>query len=132
MKNWKLLQKAYKFKPWDYGFMLDLERACYEQMIPYYEKYGHLVNHEEVARDLKLAIKLIDIITEDDVAYDMAESSEVDKWQFYLTKYINTKNSSRFGLSKLDQPVLVNGLRVKKALYLYHKLRYYKLRTWWD
>lgn len=78
---------------------------------------------------INLAISLISIILEEDNFLDCSEG----KW--IMNKYVNTRNSNRFGFSDrnlVTHPVIKNGLRQEKAWHLYHKLRLYHLREWWD
>lgn len=125
--------EAARFRPWDYGFVLALEKACFGNMIPYFGKHGHLVNSDMTVRDLKLAVRLIDIITGDDSAYE-ADFSNAKTCLSKLTKHVNARNRKRFVpyWPEKVSPAVLDGLRQQKAFHLYHKLRYYRMRKWWD
>lgn len=57
-----------------------------------------------------------------------------------MERYVNIKNASRFNPKWISShfygpdtgALMKDHLRVEKAWHLYHKLRQYKLRTWWD
>lgn len=129
--NRKLINSAIKFQPFDYGYLLNLEKEALSRMYEYFKVSRIAVGNEIVERDIKLALKLLDIILEIDTAIAYYE----DDTQ-YMIKYVNIRNSHRFH-NKSDSinytiPYLKNYLRIEKAWYLYHKLRYNRMKTWYD
>lgn len=123
-----LIKKAHKFQPWDYGFNLELEQEMLRDMYAFWSSDKPIsVGSERVAREINLAINLLDIILENNHSYDVFTDKSL--------KYVNIRNSLRFtplkGLCGNDL-VFKDIVRQEKAWYLYNKLRYYRMRTWWD
>lgn len=125
-KNKKLIKAALNFKPYDYAFLLEIEKEALIKMANYFETSNIAVGDEIVYRDLKLAIKLLDIILENDSAYNYSDKS--------MRKYVNIKNVKRFFSvsGDFESAIMKDVLRCEKAWYLYSKLREYKTRTWWN
>lgn len=130
-KKRKLIQAALSFEDWDYGFNLRVEQEMYKSMYRFYSGNKAIKpvssHYAEVARDLKLAINLLDIIADETSIYKDG----------ILYCYINTKNANRFVKYKIPEDksykeLLLCDLRKQKAFYLYNKLRLYKMETWWD
>ena len=126
-------------KPWDYGYLLQLEKYKMSEMIRYFSKYKGFFGWENVVRDLKICVKLIDIINEEDDAYNawLNTSYSINHYKVPFPKYINIRNKNRFLTSdylnqnsKIYQGQLAY-YRSTKALYLYNKIRTYKMRSWW-
>lgn len=56
-----VVKAAVKFEPWDYGFILDMERAALEKMRDYIRDKGiHIIRDSE---RINLTISLLDIYT---------------------------------------------------------------------
>lgn len=127
-KNKKLLKLASNFKPFDYGFVLELERQGLKQIADYLAKSQIAEGSEDWAKEIRLALKLLDIADGRDSAYSYW-SSCVDN----MTVYVNTKNGNRF-LPNQDysKNIIKNVLREEKAWFLYHKIRCERMRKWWD
>ena len=106
--NKKLIKLASNFKPWDFGFNLEIEREMLNRMYEFYSSDKPVtVGSERVAREVKLAIKLLGIIMGEDRAVSWTEISNIHGWK--LNKYVNT---SRFGIFfKLDEPITKDQLR---------------------
>lgn len=132
-KNKSLIKEAMKFYPFDYGFVLSIEKQALIRMYEYFKVSRIAEGDEIVEKDLKLALKLLDIVLEIDSAYhcDLRPRSEG-----FIDRHINIKNLKRFCPKAADlnwnTPVLKNYLRVEKAWYLYNKLRFERMRDWWD
>lgn len=146
---YKVLRKVYDF---DYWGVLIVERHQLERLrdsIAYYN------NHVEAERDVEkinTALKLLDILEENGCSKRIGKPFEFKKLDnsFYelvndpdvtytIPVYVNTRNSQRFWdfeKSKFEDPNMGNlfkdDLRLKKAWYLYHKMRLYFMRSWWD
>lgn len=129
-------------KPWDWFYLLNLERAKLREMSSYTKKHHRYLNWELSVRDMEICIKLIDIILEQDKPYKgwlHNNFRENFKEQTPFPVYVNTKNVSRFKLKGvIDKyknspiyPSILSDVRVTKALYLYNKIRNYKLFKWW-
>ena len=128
-KKRKLIQAAFSFEDWDYIFNLRVEQEMYKSMYRFYscnkENKPMSLNYKEIAKDLKLAIDLLDIIVDNTSIYK----------DVYC--YINTKNAYRFVKYKIPEnesykKLVLWDLRQQKAWNLYNKLRLYKMNTWWD
>jgi hypothetical protein len=127
-------------KPWDYGYLLQLEKYKMSEMMRYFAKNQRFVGWEDVVRDLRICIKLIDIINEADDAYKawLHTSYGINHHEVLFPKYINTRNKHRFLTndylnqnSRVYQGLLAH-YRSIKALYLYNKIRTYKMCKWWS
>ena len=136
--------------PYDYGYLLELEREKLKDMYEYFSNANIIENEWIRARDCKLAIALLDIILGDDSSYDVyfAEGTKIGEGRYVIRKYVNDSNINRFldryvckkyriESSKKNKdnkfPIIVRDeLRVEKAWNLYCKLREYNLRNWWD
>ena len=131
-KSKKLVKLAEKFQPWDFGFNLEIEREMLNRMYEFYSSDKPVaVGSERVAREVKLAIKLLGIIMEEDSAVSWTEIGNIHGWK--LNKYVNVRNASRFWhFLELEEPTIRDYLRQMKAWYLYNKLRLYRMRTWWE
>ena len=136
-------------KPWDYGFLLKLEQYKIREMCKYFKKSQLVVGWELQVRDLTICDKLIDIILEEDKQYQSwlhsnYNISAKDRWQNKGLKfpiYVNVRNYKRFlPQARYDAtdmvPFLIENfkisLRQRKALYLYNKIRAYRMEHWWD
>lgn len=149
INSWcKLLEKDFD---WDYAFLLEIERKKITEMYDYFKKCTRLDKMPFVARDLRICIKLLDIVLEkddlqlkftkakfnrrDDGLYEMTEGLHITS---YRNLYINTRNASRFCQFKFqdnDSDIEIihkEELRRYKAWRLYNKIRYYKIYSWWD
>lgn len=131
-ENKELIKRAIKFQPWDYSYNLEIEKEMFKKMHEFYSSDKPVsMGYEKVARDAKLAINLLDILLENNKSYVGNFGPKGHK--VVQVKYVNTRNASRFIKDvKFDNPYAIDALRVKKAWYLYSKLRYYKMKTWWD
>ncbi len=138
-KNARLVQLAKNFEPFDYGFCLDIEQEMFRLMYKFFTSDKSVTSDaNQIARDLKLAIKLIDIIQSRDssVALENPEeelSFNPANYKWKSIKYVNTKNAKRFSeLDNFDNPVMKADLREEKAWHLYNLLRFRNCRIWWD
>lgn len=147
-KNKQLLRLSGKFKPWDFGYMLEMEKQMLKQMQEYHSNSNITVDNPEIARQIKWAIKLLNIADETDSAWRSSGPLFKDnngvvgrnpEYKSWLTTYVNTKNWKRFITfpDELHIPDWSNihmqdHLRQMKAWYLYNRLRYLHCFWWWD
>ena len=144
-----VLYRAYDF---DYTSILEVERHQISRVRDCIAKYHSHLNWERDVRNMNLALQLLDIIEEDGEAELLPEGTEhigflengrleFNPESYYkLNRYVNTRNAKRFirDLAYYNFEDPRNGdrnkdqLRVEKAWKLYHKLRPYKTREWWD
>lgn len=134
-------------QPWDYSYLLLIEQCKLKEMAAYFKKSQLTVSWEFQVRDCELCVKLIDIILEKDEASDIWLDENYGeqaiklgmKYEKPFPKYINLKNSKRFlpqvNFDKIN-PNLLNSLmisvRIQKAFHLYHKIRLYRMMSWWN
>ena len=136
--------------PYDYGYLLELEREKLKDMYKYFSTSDIIEDEWVLARDCKLAIALLDIILGDDSSYDVyfAEGAKIGEGRYVIRKYVNDYNIDRFLHPDIckkyriestkknknnNLPIIFRDeLRVEKAWNLYCKLREYNLRSWWD
>ena len=140
-------------KPWDSGFLLKLEQHKIREMIAYFKKHHHLSNWKFVVRDMQICDRLISIVLEEDKHYQgwLDANYGEGKWCYNKEKIkyvrfhikVNTRNSKRFfPLANFNDPIALQhphledgakiSLRQQKALYLYNKIRAYRMQSWWD
>ena len=133
-------------KPWDYCYLLEIEQRKLKEMAEYFKKSQLTVGWEIQVRDCELCVKLIDIILEKTKAYrswlhnnyGQVKQSIKDMRPIPFSIYVNTRNAKRFiHHFHLTNNDLMNQhhkmeLYRRKAMYLYHKIRLYKIETWWD
>jgi hypothetical protein len=103
-------------------------------MLKFFSSSDAWTNTEKVVRDLKLCIKLIDIILERDEDYK--ETIDIILQGKEPLFYTNVKNCKRFHYRwKIENfekyPYLKVELRRVKALRLYNKIRN-NIFLWWD
>lgn len=132
-ENKKLIKEASRFKPSDFSFLLAIEKQALIRMSKYFEVSRIAEGNERVEEEIKLALRLLDIVLEIDCSYHFGFKYKGDGW---VDRYINTKNYGRFWPQANDldlkKPILQDHLRREKAWYLYNKLKYERMRTWWD
>lgn len=124
-----VVKAALNFRPWDYGYILDIEKESFKRL-----KKG-MVSHVGSERDaerIQLAVNLLSIINEEDKKYDYIR----DK----MLVHVNKKNFKRFFIEReypisesfYNSEIFKYNLRQEKAWYLYNKLRLYHMREWWS
>ena len=130
--NWfRLLKDDFDF---DYHYLLEIEQHKLKNMLKFFTSVDAWTNTDKVVRDLKLCIKLIDIILERDEEFEKTIDRILQGKE--PTFYINVKNCKRF-YSRWDvesfenYPPLKTELRRIKALRLYNKIRN-NIFIWWD
>lgn len=144
-KNKKLLKLASKFQPWDWGYMIMLEKQTLKQMQEYHKTAEIIVDSPKIARQIKWALKLLDIADETTSAWHCSGDLYVDNngcvgrnpnYKTWIDTYVNTKNWKRFWplykAPNFETPHNQDYLRQQKAWYIYNKIRFYYLQTWWE
>lgn len=128
LKYWKVIRNTYDF---DYESILEVEKHQLTQLRNCIAKFKSSMSWKDDDRRMKLALKLLNIALEQDNFLLFNNSG------YKLNVYVNTKNYSRFikyseNFKNIDSDLFKDTLRVEKAWYLYNKLRYYWLKSWWD
>lgn len=117
-------------EPWDWEYMLDLEKAKLETMLKYFKKSQIVEDWKIIVRDIKLAIKLIDLIKDEGMS-----NTEWVGHELVDNNVVNRRNAKRFlneSIMNSDYPFRNSYLKTEKVWNLYHKLRLYRMRSWWD
>ena len=145
---YKVLKRAYDF---DFASILDVERHQIIRVRNAITKYQNHVNWKRDVYWMNIALKLLDIMNDGGVeligrGFRIEPSgnglhrvvNDPDS-EWVLSVYVNTSNSKRFIPIEKEKfedtqigPLMKSQLREEKAWYLYHKLRTYKMRPWWD
>src|SRR5574344_2086819 len=86
-----IIRAANKFKPFDFGFLLEIEEQALIYMRDYFRTSKIAVGNERNAELISLAIKLLHIATEQDSSLNISGLNEYE----YL-KYVNNKNTKRY------------------------------------
>lgn len=131
-----------KDEDWDFSYLYQLERLKLKRMFNYFSEKGKYCN-PEISGQISTCIKLLDIILEED-PITLKYLNECNYRPY--PKYVNWKNEERFNLGR-KTPIkeeflkskeniriqfLLESLRRKKAISLYHKLRIRFTDSWWD
>lgn len=134
-----LIKRAVTFEPWDWFYLLDIEKYSLQRMIAYHKKSQLVEGWEQMVSEMECCVRLIEIIQNEKVSF----LERTNSGEYRFTRYVNTKNSARF-LSKFQNEKFeehkqdctveyyLEDLYIAKAQALYHKIRLYKERTWWD
>lgn len=141
---------------WDCGYLIEMERMKLAQMEAHFRDIDTFVGVESVRRDLRLSLRLLDIILEtDDLQIELSPMKmtafrENGKRMYrmegggevlsYRKIYVNTRNASRFVSYEPEQGshseslrlIYREDLRKTKAWFLYNKIRAYRMFTWWE
>ncbi len=144
----KILKTLFKSYPWQESFLYDLERAKMNEMANYLEKADRFVGVEYVVRDIRLCIKMLDIINnETDLFHYDGKLNFIpiengnytikhsDDFKYNCDVYVNTRNIDRFCFNEHEKKWMLRSpheLYIRKAKYLYHKIRYERDNQWWD
>lgn len=132
--HWKVVKEAILGYPFDYCYMWQLERAKLVEMQKFFESSDLTVDDSKIAKEISLAIKLLDIILFED---DLYEYNHKTKEYKCLVK-VNTNNMHRFSkveneeIKKFVIDHMLHKLYITKAKHLYYELMKNKIRTWWN
>lgn len=102
---------------YDYDYLLDTMYYKMERMVAFFNsKYVHIADAKKVAKQIEVAMRLLNIIRGKSVTYDEKE----------LEKIVNTRNWRRYHTSGLY------GLRKEKAWHVFFLYLEHRMRNWWD
>ena len=146
-KTIKAYEKVLKRdKDWDFSYLYELERLKLKRMFNYFSESGGIYCNPEISNQISICIRLLDIILEK----DPITSKYLDEYNYRpYPKYVNWKNEERFNLGRktpikeklleseknlksINVQFLLEDLRKKKAISLYHKIRIRFTDSWWD
>lgn len=153
MKNKKSVIKYYEKIDIDFDWpsLMRLERFKISRMLKCQEEASgfEYEGQDQVRRDMRICISLLDIILQEDSYYktwitsyaaDLKMDIDFETSRLNITRpknikipiHINTKNSWRFGFPRDYKiaDILLFDYRQKKALCLYNKIRN-RIFNWW-
>lgn len=153
--NFKYYFKTiYKDRDWDFCYIYYLEYKKLLRMRDYFLVSDLVINSKQIAKEIDLAIKLLDITMENDKPYKVYLNvnysgpinfnKPFNNDEHYVPVYVNMKNLNRFLSGSLEQKkeaeasylgkpnLYAMEIRKLKARYLYHKLIYERSEGWWD
>lgn len=132
--HWKVVKSAIKGHPFDYCYLLDLEYAKLNEMYHYFSTSDIAEDNPKTAREIKLAMKLNRIISEEEV-YEYIKD-ENGHFQYKCLVNVNLNNIDRFIKHspevKFISDKMPHYLYIEKAKNLYGELMKHKIFTWWD
>ena len=103
---------------YDYGYLLDMMYYKFERMVAFFKsKYTHIAGAKKVAKQIEVAMRLINIIQ---------GRSYTDDYE-NLEKIVNERNRKRF--SHYYDPY---SLRQEKAWHVFFLYLEHRMRNWWD
>jgi hypothetical protein len=143
-RHFKFVWKAFKSYPFDIWYDFETQRARFEELAYYHEHSNIAQDDEEHARQIRLAIKMIDIFTEKKELYHFTGEAEFKdlgngtsellpgNLEYHCDVYVNTRNIDRF-IPKDRQKMFLkmpHDLYIEKAWTIYCQiLKDYML--WW-
>ena len=124
----KLIGRAINDPPYDWTYLLKLERAKLIEMRDYFKMMSNDFNHEPDIKWINICINLIDIIAEQPEDHPYVNVNNM--WRFIRsTDYVK-------GVIKEDVEHYYKSypqdLRWVKAEYLYYEIRKRYTACWWD
>ena len=146
----RLMKEAYRGRPWDFGYLWDLEYAKIKEMADYLEKSNRFVGVEYVVRDMRICLSLIEIFSDkrDLFHFDgkllndekcnrgvIVKAVGIPDFEYKCHVNVNLKNINRFVDDKDAQKWYIkypHEFYELKARYLYHKIRREREMKWWD
>lgn len=121
------LPVIWKFRPFDYGFLLNVDKIAMLEMRDYFEKSNIAEGNDDNARYLRLAVNLL---------RQMDKTSEYYRHELKVGKpilYINTRNAPNGTVwSRNHDRVFQYDWYEEKCWRLYHRILKEKMREWWD
>lgn len=149
---WRILKTALSGYPWDETYLYELEYAKIQEMMNHHKRTKRFEGWEKVVRDMQICLNLIDIINEKKDLYDYSGDCEFvpvkgnpdlhelkGNMTYKCLVKVNLKNYKRFfiyrGYSESEGDVIKrhpHELYIRKAKYLYHKIRMERDLEWWD
>lgn len=127
-----------------YDSLLMLEKYKLSKMADRYERLAGNIDKPflecwTIVRDLRLCVKLIDIVDGTDPTYKVAYNPEARTYEKKELKYVNMRNAHRFiplklqklyDRNKLMRNMIANEVRRMKAWSLYSQIRALNINRW--
>lgn len=134
--HWNVIKSAIKGHPFDYCYLLDLEYAKLNEMYHYFSTSDIAEDNPKTAREIKLAMKLNRIISEEENLYDYIRNGKGLGFDYKCLVNVNLNNIDRFikysPEVKFISDKMPHYLYIEKAKNLYGELMKHKIFTWWD
>lgn len=150
----RVLKATLKSYPYDSSFLLEIEQAKLNEIADYIEVNDRFVGCEFVVRDIRLCVKLIEILKNDTKYFhfngdirlvpsgkvdedgnDIMELKPTPDFKYVCDVNVNKRNINRFVRNQKEKEVFENQpheLYLRKARCLYHKIRSEREEEWWD
>lgn len=124
----KLISRAVNDPPYDWSYLLRLERAKLCEMKKYFELTNGTFDHTNDIKWISVCIKLLDIIIDEPEDHPYVNTNNM--WRFIRsTDYVD-------GIIKVDVEAYYKAypqdLRWVKAEHLYYEIRKRYTCHWWD
>ena len=124
----KLIGRAINDPPYDWSYLLKLERAKLIEMRDYFKMMSNDFNHESDIKWINICINLIDIIAEQPEDHPYVNVNNM--WRFIRsTDYVKDVIKEDVEDYYKSYP---QDLRWVKAEYLYYEIRKRYTSRWWD
>lgn len=127
IKNiWYWLPVIWKWRPWDYVFLLQVMIHALKDMENCHRNASHYVGAEKIAKNIAIARRCLEILLEEDGTKYM---DLVDDPKGILGLSWKIKQNSPFGTKKA---IFDNERQIRKeAIALFCK-KFYNVEKWWD
>ena len=122
---------------YDYEFFLVAMKAKLENMADYFNTLAPIVNGPYYAGQMKLAVRLLDIVIDDGGKHDYKENDSDDPEDWFRPEafmhYVNMKNASRYDCSpdKVSFYCASQRIRFNKAWHLFLRILNEKMFNNW-
>lgn len=130
--HWKVIKEAILGYPFDYCYLWELEKAKLVEMQKFFEESNITIDDPKTAKEINLAIKLLDIMLFEDDLYEFNHRTR----EYECLVKVNTNNIDRFIFNQCEKNFILDKmpheLYVVKAKHLYYELMKNKIRGWWN
>lgn len=131
----KMTWKAFVSNPYDFSCTEEFMRYRLLDLLHYFEGFTYIDTKEIISR-IKLAIKLNEIITEEQelFTYEKHFDSDDKRPQYTCLVKVNLKNMNRFSSDAYCKiyEMFPHELYITKAKHLYYKILYENSWMWGD
>lgn len=150
----RVLKATLKSYPYDSSFLLEIEQAKLNEIADYIEANDRFVGCEFVVRDIRLCVRLIEILKHetdyfhfngeirfvpsgkvDEDGNEIMELKPTPDFEYVCDVNVNKRNINRFARNQKEKETFENQpheLYLRKARCLYHKIRSEREQEWWD
>ena len=109
-----------QMEDYDYGFLLDMMYHKFERMVAFFNsKYTHIVGAKKVAKQIEVAMRLLNIVRRKGEFYEDEE----------LEGMVNLRNARRYSP---DGIYTLHSLRQDKAWHVLFLYLEHRMKNWWD